>query len=89
MEPSITIPAQDVPCVNCAGSGFYASLMTGWDGIRCDPCSGTGRISASVDERVAYYERRLAEGMEAIGAAVRKLEADGYFDAPAEAAVVA
>jgi DnaJ-class molecular chaperone len=41
--------AIEAPCANCAGSGYYASALTNWDGIRCDQCSGTGRVSVTTD----------------------------------------
>ncbi len=32
-------------CQKCYGSGYYADALTNWDGIRCDQCSGTGRVA--------------------------------------------
>lgn len=43
----------DAPCTNCAGSGYYASALTNWDGIRCDECDGTGRTVAPADDLIA------------------------------------
>ena len=31
-------------CPNCSGSGWHASALTNWDGVRCDDCGGTGRL---------------------------------------------
>ena len=51
-------------CSNCAGSGYYASALTNWDGVRCE-CQNDPKPEPPAPA-VSSLERELADATEAL-----------------------
>ena len=91
--------AAEKPCTACGGSGWEHFSIWDWRNgcaadlysIRCG-CQDTEEseppapAAGPSPERIAELQARLDAGIEAIGVAVRKLEAEGYFETVSMAA---